>query len=63
MLPVLEPRIGPQGAEERLLKRVLGPLAPQPAREETEDFVPVGLVEALEGRDHLSHETYSGAKM
>jgi len=37
--------------------------AAEPAREEAEDFVLVGLVEVFEGRDHLSHETYSDAKM
>ena len=49
---MLEPRIGSQGAEERLLEGVLGALAAEPPPEEAEDLVAVGLVEGLEGRDH-----------
>ena len=54
MLAVLEPRIGAQRAQERLLERVLGAVAAEPAVEEAEDLVPVGVVERLEGRDHYS---------
>ena len=52
MLAVLEPRIGSQGAEERLLEGILGALAAEPPAEEPEDFVAVGFVEGLEGGDH-----------
>src|SRR5947209_3975328 len=54
VLTVLEPRIRPQGTEKRLLKRVLGPVAAEPAVEEAKDLVPVGCVEGLERRDHYS---------
>ena len=56
MLAVLEPRVGAERAEERLLERVLGALAAEPPDEEAEDLVAVVLVEALEGRErHLRH--------
>ena len=47
-----ERRVGAQRAEERLLERVLGPVAPDPADEQPEHLVAVLGVEALEGRDH-----------
>ena len=49
---MLESRIGSQRAEERLLEGVLGPLPAEPPAEKPEDFVAVGFVEGLEGRDH-----------
>ena len=62
---VLQPRIGAQGAHERLLEGVVGALAAQPLDEEPEDLVPVLLVEALEGRYcvHRLPETYAMVKM
>ena len=52
---VLQPRIGAERAEERLLKGVLAPVAEQPAQV-GEDRVLVLLVERLEGRDaHRLH--------
>ena len=55
--PVLEPVVGAQRAQERLLPRVLGPLAEQPAQV-AEHLVAVLAVEALERRDRhrLHHE-------
>ena len=56
---MLEPRVGPQGAEEGLLERVLRLEAREPAGEEREDLVPVRLVEALEGRQgHGVHDAF-----
>ena len=49
---MLESRIGSERAEKRLLEGVLGALAAEPPAEEPEDFVAVGFVEGLEGRDH-----------
>ena len=43
-----ERRVGAQGAEERLLEGVLGPLSPEPADEHAEHLVAVLGVEALE---------------
>ena len=51
MLAVLEPPVGAQGAQERLLEEVLRPLAAGPPAEQGENLAPVGLVEQLEGRD------------
>jgi hypothetical protein len=50
MPPVLEPVVCAQRAEERLLPRVLGALAEQPAQV-SEHLVAVRHVETLEGRD------------
>ena len=63
MVAVLETRIGSEGAEERLLEGVLRPLAAEPPAEKPEDFVAVGFVEGLEGRDHSIGETYSDPGM
>ena len=63
MLPVLEARICAQCAEERLLERVFCAFQPEAPAQKPVDLVAVGLVERLEGRDHLHLETYSGAKM
>jgi len=54
VLTVLQPRIGAQRPQERLLKCVLRPVAAEAAIEETVDLSPMGLVERLEGRDHYS---------
>ena len=63
MVAVLEPRIRPQRAQERLLEGVLGAVPAEPAVEEPEDLGAVGLVEGLERAGSLLLETYSGAKM
>ena len=54
---MLEPVVGAERAQERLLPRVLGALAEQPAQV-AEHLVAVLEVEALEGRDRhgLHHE-------
>ena len=51
VLAVLQPGVRPQRAQERLLERVLGPFAPEPAAQEREYLVPVRLVEPLERRN------------
>ena len=51
---MLEPVVGAQGAQERLLKRILGGLPPQPPAEEAEHHVAVLDVEALERRDRAA---------
>ena len=48
---MLEPVVGAQGAQERLLKGVLGGLRPEPPAEEAEHDVALLDVEALERRD------------
>ena len=48
---MLEPRVAAQRAQERLLERVLGRAAAEPAGEQPEHGVAVLLVEALERRD------------
>jgi ribokinase len=50
VLAVAQPRVRAQCPEKRLLKGVLGTLAPEAANEESEDLVAVLLVEALERR-------------
>ena len=50
VLAVAQPGVGAQRSEKRLLKGVLGAVAPETADEESEDLVAVLLVEALEGR-------------
>ena len=54
---MLEPVVGAERAQERLLPGVLGPLAEQPAQI-AEHLVAVLAVEPLEGRDRhrLHHE-------
>ena len=55
MLAVLRARIGAQRAEERLLERVVGPVAPEPAHEEGVNLLPVLVVEAFERRQGHRH--------
>jgi hypothetical protein len=57
MLAVLEPVVGPERAQERLLKGVLGRLATHSLAEEAEDDVAVLDVETLErgDRGHCFH--------
>ena len=55
MLTGLEAVVGAQGAQERLLKGVLGGLPPQPPAEEAEHDVTLLDVEALERRDRGRH--------
>ena len=58
MLAVVEPVVRAQGAQERLLERVLGCLAAEPAAQEAEHDVAVLDVERLErgdGHDCLHH--------
>jgi hypothetical protein len=43
--------VAAQGAQERLLERVLSLGAPDPPNEEAEDLGPMLLVQALEGRN------------
>src|SRR5947208_11718125 len=50
VLAVAQLRVGAEGAEERLLEGVLGPVRPQAADQESEDLVAVLFVEALERR-------------
>ena len=52
---MLEPVVGTQGAEERLLERVLRLLPADTAHEEPEDLALVALVEDLERRNGDSH--------
>jgi hypothetical protein len=65
VLAVLEPVVCPQGAEERLLKGVLGRPAPEPADEEGVNLVAARLVEALEGWDrrHGFHSASNGSSL
>src|SRR5439155_26114731 len=68
MQSVLEPRIGAERAQERLLERVVGAVAADPLAQEAEHLLAVGLVERLERRDgscdgHRSIETYASEKM
>ena len=56
---MLEPVVGAQRAQERLLPRVLGALAEQPAQV-AEHLVAVLEVEALEGRDRSRHRIIMG---
>ena len=57
MLPVLEPVVRPERAQERLLERVLRGLRADTSAEEAEHDVAVLDVEALERRDggHCFH--------
>jgi hypothetical protein len=51
VLAMVEPVVGAERAQERLLERILGCLAAQPAAQEAEDHVAVPDVEALERGD------------
>jgi ribokinase len=51
---VLEPGVGPERPEKRLLKGVLGRLPTKQAHEVTEDLLAVVVVEPLEGRNRHS---------
>ena len=57
MLAVLEPVVGAERAQERLLERVLGRLPAEPPAQEAEHDVAVLDVEALERRNggHCFH--------
>ena len=50
MVCVTKLGVGAESAQESLLERVVGALAPEPTDEERVDLVPVLLVETLEGR-------------
>jgi hypothetical protein len=52
---VLEPGVGPERAEERLLESILGALGAEPLPQEPVDLVTVLLVEMFEGRDGHRH--------
>jgi len=55
MPAVLEPVVGAERAQERLLERILGRAAAEPAAQEPEHGLLVLLVEGLERRDHGFH--------
>ncbi len=62
MLAILEPTVGLERAQERLLKGIVGPRGAELAPEEPQDLGAVLLVEALEGRDrHGRHHLGSNA--
>ena len=68
MQSVLEPRIRAEGAQERLLERIVGAVAADALAQEAEHLLAMGLVERLERRDgscdgHRSIETYASEKM
>ena len=48
---VLEPAVGTQRAQERLLEQVVGPVASRAPAQKRVDLALVGFVEPLEGRD------------
>ena len=51
---MLEAGVGAQRTEERVLERVLGPVAAEPPGEEAQDLVPVLLVERSNGGSHCA---------
>ena len=56
MLAVLQPPVRAEGPEERLLKGILGGVAPELAPQQPENLASVLDVEALERRDrHCGH--------
>ena len=56
VLAVLEPVVGAQGPEERLLEGVVGAVAPELAPQQPEHLGAVLVVERLERRDrHCGH--------
>jgi hypothetical protein len=51
MLAVVEPSVGTQRAQERLLERIVGAIDAEPSTEQPKNLGPMLLVEALERGD------------
>ena len=66
VLAVLEPAVGAERPQERLLERVLGPIGAEPTAEKPEHLAAVLLVEALERGDrhglHHPRQTLAGRR-